>query len=294
MSLVEKILQASTKLPPFSIVVQKALQLIEDPKSSAQQVVDVIQYDQAITFEILKICNSAYFGLNKKVSSIKEALVMIGFDQLLEIILSQESGKIFLKDCSGYDLKQGDLWRHSVACALLSKIIANHLHELRTNTIFTAALIHDIGKVVLHTYVKNYFDKIKLLIEEEGLSFPEAEKRVLGIDHAELGGLIAQRFSFPEEIIWAVQFHHAPLASPHSSKIVDLVYLSDLIAMFTGIGGGADALNYHGYEEIIRRYSLKEDDLEHFMVELNDQLGMIEVMLQTKSNLRQEKTSLPK
>lgn len=284
MTIVEEIVQASTKLPPFSIIIQKALQLIEDPKSSAKEVVEVIQYDQSITFEVLKICNSAYFGLKRKVSSLKEALVMIGFDQLLQIILSQESSKIFLKDCSGYDLKQGDLWRHSVACALLSKSIANHLRELKSNTIFTAALIHDIGKIVLHRYVKNYFEKIKLLTEEETLSFPEAEKRVLGIDHAELGGLIAEKWSFPEEIIWAVRFHHTPLATSNYSKIVDLVYLSDLIAMLTGIGGGADALNYRGYEEVIKKHSLREDDLEHFMVELNDQLGLIEAMLQTKTN----------
>ncbi len=281
MSLVEEIVQASTKLPPFSMVIQKALQLIEDPKSSAQQIVEVIQYDQSITFEVLRVCNSAYFGLKRKVSSLKEALVMIGFDQLLQIILSQESSKIFLKDCSGYDLKKGDLWRHSVACALLSKIIAKHLHESRTNTIFTAALIHDIGKMILHRYVRNYFNEIKSLAEEETLSFPEAEKRILGIDHGELGGVIVEKWSFPEEIIFAVRFHHVPLATSHYAKIVDLVYLSDLISMLTGIGGGADALNYHGYGEIMKRYSLKEDDLEHFLVELNDQLGLIEAMLQS-------------
>ncbi|MGQ9695850.1 MAG: HDOD domain-containing protein [Thermodesulfobacteriota bacterium] len=293
MNMIKEIVQASIKLPPFSMVIQKALQLIEDPRSSAQQVVEVIQYDPAITFEVLKICNSAYFGLKRKVSSLKEALVMIGFDQLLHIILSQESSKIFLKDCSGYDLKQGDLWRHSVACALLSKIIAKHQHELRPNTIFTAALIHDIGKMVLHRYVKNYFEKIKLLIEEEALSFSEAEKRVLGIDHAELGALVAERWSFPEEIIWAVRFHHAPLATTHYVKTIDLVYLSDLIAMLTGIGGGADALNYHGHVEIIERNSLKEDDLEHFMAELSDQLGLIEVMLQAKVSLGKEQVSWP-
>lgn len=280
MSIVEEIVKESTKLPPFSMVIQKALQLIEDPKSSAQQIVEVIQYDQSITFEVLKVCNSAYFGLKRKVSSLKEALVMIGYDQLLQIILSQESSKIFLKDCSGYDLQHGDLWKHSVASALLSKIIGNHLHEPRLNVIFTAALIHDIGKMILHKYVRNYFEKIKFLTEEEALSFPEAEKRILGIDHAELGGLIVGKWSFPEEIICAVQYHHSPLSAPHYSNVVDLVYLSDLIAMMTGIGGGADALHYYGYEEAIRRHNLKEDDLDHFLVQLIDKLGLIEEMLQ--------------
>jgi putative nucleotidyltransferase with HDIG domain len=259
--MVEQIIQASNKLPPFSMVIQKALQLIEDPKSSAQQIVEVIQYDQSITFEVLKVCNSAYFGLKRKVRSLKEALIMIGFDQLLQIVLSQESSKIFFKDCSGYDLQHGDLWRHSVSCALLSKIICNHVHEIRKNVIFTAALLHDIGKMVLHRYVRNYFAEIKLLTEQKALPFPEAEKAILGIDHAELGGMIMEKWSLPEEIIFAVRYHHTPLSTPSYSQVVDLVYLSDLIAMMTGIGGGADALNYHGYEQVIKRHALKEDDL---------------------------------
>jgi len=285
MSMVEQIIQASNKLPPFSMVIQKALQLIEDPKSSAQQIVEVIQYDQSITLEVLKVCNSAYFGLKRKVRSLKEALIMIGFDQLLQIVLSQESSKIFLKDCSGYDLQHGDLWRHSVSCALLSKIICNHVHEIRTNVIFTAALLHDVGKMVLHRYVRNYFAEIKLLTEQKAFSFPEAEKAILGIDHAELGGMIMEKWSLPKEIIFAVRYHHTPLSSPDYSQVVDLVYLSDLIAMMTGIGGGADALNYHGYEQVIERHALKEDDLEHFMVQFNYQLGLIEEMLQGKPGL---------
>ncbi len=144
----------------------------------------------------------------------------------------------------------------------------------------------------MHRYVKNYFAQIKLLTAEETISFPEAEKRVLGIDHAELGGLIAEKWSFPEEIIWGVRFHHTPLATSNYAKIVDLVYLSDLIAMLTGIGGGADALNYHGYEEVIKRHSLKESDLEHFIVKLNDQLELIEIMLQSKTNLGKEEASI--
>ncbi len=285
MSMVEQIIQASNKLPPFSMVIQRALQLIEDPNSSAQQVVEVIQYDQSITFEVLKVCNSAYFGLKRKVRSLKEALIMIGFDQLLQIVLSQESSKIFLKDCSGYDLQHGDLWRHSVSCALLSKIICKHVNEIRANAIFTAALLHDIGKMVLHRYVRNYFEEIRLLIEQKALSFPEAEKAILGIDHAELGGMIMEKWSLPEEIIFAVRYHHTPLSTPNYSQVVDLVYLSDLIAMMTGIGGGADALNYHGYEQVTKRHALKEDDLEHFMVQLSNQLGLIEEMLQGKPGL---------
>src|SRR4030042_295484 len=115
MNLVDEILQSATELPPFPAVIQRALQLIEDPRSSARDVVDVIQYDQSITAEVLKLCNSAYFGLSRTVHSLREALVMIGFNQLLEIVLSRESAPLLYEPCKGYDLEQGELWRHSGA-----------------------------------------------------------------------------------------------------------------------------------------------------------------------------------
>jgi HD-like signal output (HDOD) protein len=123
MSLLDTILESVTQLPPFPAVIQRAFQLVDDPKSSAQDVVDVIQYDQSITVNVLKLCNSAHFGLRRTVHSLRDALVLIGFHQLLEIILSQASGKFFSGDCKGYDLENGELWQHSVACALLPRII---------------------------------------------------------------------------------------------------------------------------------------------------------------------------
>ena len=113
MSLAETILESVTQLPPFPAVVQRALQLVDDPKASAQDVVDIIQYDQSITANVLKLCNSASMGLRRKVDSLREALVLIGFNRLLEIILSRESVKLYGKGCKGYDLGQGDLWRRT-------------------------------------------------------------------------------------------------------------------------------------------------------------------------------------
>src|SRR5512135_2521130 len=129
MILVEKILRKVAQLPPFPIVVQRALQLVADPNSSAQDVVDVIQYDQSITANVLKLCNSAYFGLRQPVHSLREALVRIGFSQLVRIILGEESAELLSGPCQGYELEQGELWQHSVVCALLSRIVANRLHQ---------------------------------------------------------------------------------------------------------------------------------------------------------------------
>lgn len=285
MNLIDQIFHSIKELPPFPIVLQRAIQLIDDPKSSAQQIVDVVQFDQSITFEVLKVCNSAFFGLRRKIRSLKEAVVMVGFDQLLEIILSHESKHFFQKELKGYDLNQGDLWRHSVTSAILSRIIANHIRHPNLNVLFTAALIHDIGKLILNQYITDYKDKIKFLIHKNSLSYVEAEKEALGINHAELGGKIAEQWEFPEEIVFAIHYHHSPLLAPNHSTTVELVYLSDLVAILTGMGGGADGLSYHGYRTIMKKYGLREKNLEQFILQLNDRLQLVEGMLTTNQTL---------
>lgn len=279
MMLVNRILQSIDELPPFPAVIGKALQLIEDPKSTAQNVVEVIQYDQSITVDVLRRCNSSYMGLRKPVHSLKEALVMIGFNQLLEIILSKEISRYFYRPCKGYDLESGELWRHSVACALLSRIISKRLNQEPSPSHFTAALLHDVGKMILSHFVQDYFEEIKELTRLKKISFVEAEKEVLGIDHAELGGRITAQWRFPNAIVSAIRYHHIPFLSPEDRSVVQLVNLCDMVAIITGIGGGADGLLYRFYGEVMKQYRLKEKDIERFIVDLNDQFDLVEGVL---------------
>ena len=283
MNLIETILQSVTQLPPFPVVIQKALQLIDDPRVSAQDVVDVIQYDPSITANVLKVCNSAYYGLRRTVHSLKDAVVLIGFHQLVEIILGQASAQFISAACKGYDLEGGELWRHSVACALLPRIISKRLNRVATATHFTAALLHDIGKILLSQYVKDYFEDIKKAVQGDHLSFIEAEKQILGIDHAELGSWIIEQWTFPKVIVSAVRYHHTPFLALEDHEFIQLVYLCDLVTMITGIGGGADGLSYHAYGEVMRQYDLKEKDIERFIVQLEDQFHRVEEVLNVHS-----------
>ena len=279
MKTLESILQSATRLPPFPAVIQRVLQLIEDPKSSARDVVEAIQYDQALTANILRVCNSAYFGLRRPIHSVQEALVRIGFRQLLEIVLSYGSAFLFSRACRGYDMAEGDLWRHSVACAVVSQSLAQNLRQDKTSVCFTAALLHDVGKIVLNEYVGTNWTAIHKLVREEGLSFLEAEKEVLGIDHAEMGGRIAEQWQFPSALVAGIRYHHSPGFASADLGLVSRVYLGDVVAMMTGIGGGADGLAYHGHAEIMRSLGLSGHDLERMVAELQDQLRKIEILL---------------
>jgi putative nucleotidyltransferase with HDIG domain len=279
MNSVDEILQSIRELPPFPAVVQRALQVVNDPRASADHVVDVIQYDQSITANVLKVCNSAYFGLRRTVTSLREAVVMIGFNQLVEIIMSQESSRFFYGPSKYYEVEYGELWKHSVACALLSRLVSRRLNREEKPAHFTAGLLHDIGKMILSKFVKDYFKEIKKLVEQKNVSFCEAEKEVLGIDHAELGGKITEQWDFPKNIVLAVRHHHTPFLTPEEHDAVQLIYLCNLIAMMTSIGGGADGRSYHAYEQVIEQYGLKEKDIERFILQLDDRFQLVKEVL---------------
>ncbi len=279
MNLEKEILDSANRLPQAVAVFQRVLQLIEDPESSAQDVVDVIQYDPAITANVLKTCNSSLFGGRREIHTVRDALVRIGFNQLLEIILSEECTSLFDRSYRGYDLEFGALWRHSVACALLAKIISRHLKRGNGPHLFTAGLLHDIGKIVLSEFVDQHFDEIKTGLAGGNRAFIEAEKEVLGIDHAELGGRISENWNFPEGIVASIRYHHDPLLATSHQELVSLIYLSDAVALMTGLGGGADGLFSHGYKEVMIQFGLKIKDIEGFILQLETQMKDIEAML---------------
>jgi HD-like signal output (HDOD) protein len=282
MNFVEGILQFVMQLPPFPAVLQRVLHMVEDPKTSAQDVMEVIQYDQAITANVLMMANSAYFGLRRPVHSIREALVKIGFNELIEIILTRGSAHIFCQACQGYNLTEGQLWRHSVACALLSKIHSSRAKWESTPAQFTASLLHDVGKIILSQFVKDHFEDIENLVREQNRSFTEAEKEVLGIDHAELGGKISERWNFPADITAGIRYHHTPFLTREYHELVATVHLGDITARMAGLGGTIDGSSYDGHKEVMKQYGLTKKDIEEIINQLESELKHVDLILNTK------------
>ncbi|HOK06727.1 MAG TPA: HDOD domain-containing protein, partial [Syntrophales bacterium] len=208
--MIEKMLLSIKKLPPFPAAARKVAELLRNDDYSVGEVANVIKYDQAIAANILKICNSAYFGARQRISSIPEAVIYLGQKQLLRAVETASAGRIFARGNPGYGIKPKDLWRHSVAVALMSQILSRRIANKENPVLYTAALLHDVGKLILGTFVEGSYRRITEVMAERACSFLEAEEEVLGINHAELGGRIAVYWNFPAEIHDAIAFHHRP------------------------------------------------------------------------------------
>lgn len=268
MSRIDEIMALTRHVPPFPKVAERVMELIKDPDVTAAQLAEVIQYDQAITANVLKICNAAYFGLPRKVSSLDEGLVVIGHDILKDILIASSSARFFKgKVGGGYQLEQGDMWKHSVATGIMAKLLVRHIKDVDPGSAFTAALLHDIGKRFLSTFVADDFDKIVKKVEKEKCSFVEAEKEFLGMDHAELGGVILEKWEFGQPLIDAVKEHHNSKAL-EMEPLTALIALSNSLVISMGIGVGADGMAAELHGAGLKRFGISLEMLQLCMADL--------------------------
>ena len=267
MKTVDRILKSIQNIPAFPVTAQRVAELMKDPDYSVSQVVNVIKYDPSITANILKICNSAYFGV-RKISTLHNAVVFLGQENIIRAIQVSGISRFFKRNVSGYGLQAHDLWKHSVGVALMTQILSRKISGRDDSTLFTAGLLHDIGKTILSEFVSDSSQKILDLVDQ-GYSFLKAEEEVIGMNHAEVGGRIAQNWNFPPEIRNAIKFHHRPdLMESGGSRFCWIVYLADQVCIIMGIGGGKDGLAYWGLKEVIDILKIHQKDLELGMVEL--------------------------
>jgi putative nucleotidyltransferase with HDIG domain len=276
MSGLENVISEIGKLPPMPQAVQRLAGLLQDPRVSAARLVELVQLDQALTANVLRVCNSAYFGSRRQISSLQQALTLIGNDRLLDIVMSQGMATFFGRSSEGYNLARGELWRHSVGAALGSQLLARRLGGRGDPMLYTAALLHDVGKVVLSEFVAGNLVEIRALVRERCCCFAEAERAVLGIDHAELGARMCELWDFPPQLVAGIRHHHHP---ENENRLSALVCVSDLICLFMGIGAGADGLAYHGGDSLMARLGLTEHDIHLVMVELADEMQRADTML---------------
>jgi putative nucleotidyltransferase with HDIG domain len=266
MSLVPQVLKSLKTLPPFPLVAQRALLLLNQTEVSIQELVDIVKFDPAITANVLRISNSAFFGLRREIHSLHQALLLLGTQELLKIIIASGATRLFCRSTPGYFTDRLGLWRHSVSCALMADLLARELDHPERATSFTAGLLHDIGKVVLSLYVDQKFTEIMEVVDGRGVSFQAAEKEVLGIDHAQLGGEMARLWDFPDRLRMVINLHHLDKPEAYADDMVLLVYLADLLVMMFGQDLGADGLAYHGYPEVLRHFHMRERDLEKILL----------------------------
>jgi putative nucleotidyltransferase with HDIG domain len=259
----DTIAAAIESFPAMSTAALKVLELLQPGnwEANASEIEEVIRYDPGLTANILKLVNSAYYGFSGKIGSIGQAVTRIGWKRMRHLVMASAVTSLMDDPVPGYDLERGALWRHSVATAIAAETLVERANIKDADEAFTAALLHDIGKLVLGQHINSDIDAIESP-ENRGKTFVEVERHVLYTDHAEVGAWVLQTWNLPDSLVEAVRWHHEPENCPNQTITLDIVHAADMICLMMGLGLGRDGLRYHASATVSERLDLHADEVD--------------------------------
>jgi len=228
------IIRTVENLRPMPTSITRALRAIEDSSATSTEISEIIGLDQALSASILQSANSVSMGYSTDCSKLSEAVMRLGFKRLKGIILGIAAVGPYNQSLKGYRFGAGELWNHSIATAVSAEWIARELRYPDPEEAYTAGLLHDMGKLFLDQFVFSDYTRIVDLMLKYKLTLYMAEEQLLGIDHANVGGLIAEKWNFPIVLIDAIRYHHTPSFARTNQRLPAIVNVANSFFENTG------------------------------------------------------------
>lgn len=249
-----------------------------NPRSSAKDLKKVIEIDPPLTARILKLANSAYYCPLGAIKEIQHAIIFVGFDALKELALSQKVCELFAQDESINGYSRTSLWKHSVAVALLGKMIYRREFGERGENAYIAGLLHDIGIIVEDQFFHKDFLNILDKAQDEEKDLSKAEYEVLGYTHADIGKTVTDTWDLSEEFVMAVGYHHNPEGvTQEFSRIVSTLYIADYLCQERGLGyRHKSTQNKAVFNKCLKRLALEPHALDLIVEDMEDEIATME------------------
>jgi len=251
------------ELPTIPVLHNRILKLMDGGNYSLDDLSNLIERDQVLSGKVLKLVNSPFYGLYSRVASVGKAIVLIGSNPVRGIILSTS-----LFDIA--DEKLPGLWDHSYCCSVVSGFLANRFNMKDIGEIMTAALLHDIGKVLIRKQLPEESAEIDKTVQSRGISVMDAEKMIINVTHDAVGSWIAGQWNFPPIINDIIAYHHKPGLCGTYPKEAAIVHLSDIIVKGIGVSASMDRAVPLFDEQGWKNLALPEDELMDILSEVLD------------------------
>ena len=233
------LINKTLELPTIPHVLLKLNEVMDDPEASADDVAQVISLDPAVSTNILRIVNSAYYGLQVRVSSVNLAVSIMGFNMTKKVALKAAVFSVFAKDkdrkFENFDPK--DFWQHSIFSGVLARVLGQaspNFSGVHPEDLYICGLLHDLGKIILLENATDQFERILDKAVATNRSCEEVEMEELGYTHADVGSVLAIKWFLPEDLTIAIRYHHAPDRDPFHKALSSLIYLSEQLAIREG------------------------------------------------------------
>jgi putative nucleotidyltransferase with HDIG domain len=273
-----EIISRIASVPPLPSASTEVVRLVRDPESPSAKVATAIEYDPSLTMNVLRVANSSSFGVPQTVGSVREAFSRLVPDNGFQSVLAAAVGKIAEGPMGGYDVSGEDLWDHLIGSAIAATKLAQRLKVNIPEHLFAAALTHDIGKIVLGTFPEVNAKAITAFALDQRITFEQAERKTLGIDHAEVGACLVEHWSLPSSIVDAVRLHHQPERAVQDPLIVSLVHVADVVCLMAGVGASVDALSYRPSSQAMQRLGLQLGILDQIVYDVLNELLKIRTL----------------
>jgi putative nucleotidyltransferase with HDIG domain len=260
-------------------VTARIMDVVEDPKATAHDMHEIVKTDPALATKILKVVNSAFYGLPAQISSLDRAIVMLGLSAVKNIALAASLSQLFTPEpiCDRFEPK--DLWKHSIAVGVCARLLARASGKNFTEEAFVAGLVHDMGLLITHQLFPKQLREVAEHCLAKPSDFCEVEREVIGADHQAFGFAIAQKWKFPPGLRNAIAYHHNPHSlKPEFRKLATIIYVADAIC----------CQNEYGFYLTAAQSDVTEDDLAS--IELT--LPAVEKLLEELPELYEEAESV--
>lgn len=275
---IDAIIEAIDHLKPISDIAGKVMSLLDDPDCGMSDLSDIIRHEPSLTANVLKLANSAYFGLPEKIEDARQAIVFLGMNQVIDLVLMVSCSPVLRGSHKGYGLDQGELWKRAVAAAILANDLTAVSGHSRSSLTFTAALLRDIGKVVVDQHVESAAEQIMERVRTQGIDFMAAERQVLGVDHAQVGAMVAHAWHLPMTLQCVIRHHHAPFETDGCFEAAALVHLADRLCRQMNIGVGIDDSAYLDDDRIAKALDVGEADIQSVINGFETKMARVAVL----------------
>lgn len=244
-------------LPTLPAIAMELNRMLQDAGSTVDTISEKIETDQSISSKVLKLINSAFFGLRSQVTNIHDAVVLLGFNSVRNIVLSVSVIKAFKEKDGEYGYDMSTFWQHSIATAITGKYLSEISGKGEPGDCFTTGLLHDIGKVILAQYFSDLFIQIIGAMKEKSIPFSKAEKEYLGqMGHARIGGFLAEKWRFPSSLTRTIEEHHT--LSGKFSDIGSVTHVADIIVNIQNVNAsGLDLVQKKSMMPVMNRESVE-------------------------------------
>ncbi|MDF1543650.1 MAG: HDOD domain-containing protein [bacterium] len=280
---VKQVVSNIRNLPTPPIVFHQIQKVMSNPDVSASQIANILAEDPAMSVKVLKLTNSAFYGLAREVDSVKHAVVIVGIEAIKNLVLSASVLGMFKSDQIDQEFMDRH-WRHSLATGFCCRLLAQKVKSrgfLNPDSAFSAGLLHDIGKIVISCFLPEEFKQFREARESDQIA-PDfmVEQRTIGFDHAQVGGVLTLQWKLPQKLTEAIAFHHNPTKSGEEEPMTYLLSLGNFIAKKTLYSDEEEHLVGAVDSDVIEFFGFEESDIEGFSDQLREEYGKAETFLQ--------------